>query len=78
MHKRAAGPYLPFRSMSYNLGMGKNKGRVGEVKGRDQVWSPQNKRWTKRKMQTGQFIDQKANKQPFRGVRKSNKSRSAK
>ena len=49
--------------------MGKNKGRVGEVKKRDQVWNPRNKRWTKRGADK-KFIDQKADPRPFRGVRK--------
>ena len=51
--------------------MGKNMGRVGAVKNRDQVFSPQNKRWTK-KGEDGKFIDQKADKKPFKGVRRVN------
>jgi len=50
--------------------MAKNKARVGSVKKRDQVYDPKNKRWTKRDVQTGQFMDQKADKKPFKGVRK--------
>ena len=45
-------------------------GRVGVVKKRDQVLNPHNKRWTKRTAMTGQFMDQKANWAPFKGVRK--------
>ena len=51
------------------------KGRVGAVKKRDQVHSPQNKRWTKRNLRDGRFIDQKFNKTPFKGVRKIGKKR---
>ncbi len=47
----------------------KGKGRKGIVKGRDQVLSPRNKRWTKRETRTGRFIDQKENKAPFKGVK---------
>lgn len=50
--------------------MAKNKCRAGCVKKRDQVFDPKNKRWTKRKTETGQFMDQKADKKPFRSVRK--------
>ncbi len=48
----------------------KGPGRVGAVKDRDQVYNPKNDRWTKRDDQ-GQFIDQKANVKPFKGVRKN-------
>ena len=48
-------------------------GRRGEVKKRDQVYSPQNKRWTKRGADK-KFTDQMARKaQPFKGVRKVSK-----
>ncbi len=50
--------------------MAKNVSRTGSVKKRDQVWSPQNKRWTKRTTVSGRFMDQKADKGPFKGVRK--------
>ncbi len=50
--------------------MAKNKARVGSIRKRDQVWDPKNKRWTKRDTATGKFMDQKADKNPFRGVRK--------
>jgi len=43
--------------------------RVGAVKKRSQVHNPQNNRWTKRGPD-GKFMDQKANNQPFKGVRK--------
>lgn len=51
--------------------MAKNKARTGSVKKRDQVFSPQNKRWIKRTTESGRFMDQKADKKPFKGVRKS-------
>jgi hypothetical protein len=53
--------------------MAKNTGqgyRIGQVKGRSQVDNPVNKRYTKRDTETGLFIDQKADEQPFKGVRK--------
>lgn len=50
----------------------KGPGRVGAVKDRDQVHNPKNARWTK-KGDKGRFIDQKADKDPFKGVRKINK-----
>jgi len=48
----------------------RGKGRVGCVKKRDQVKSPRNKRWTKRETAKKQFIDQKFDRKPFKGVRK--------
>ncbi len=50
--------------------MAKNESRTGSVKKRDQVLSPRNKRWTKRTTVSGRFMDQKADKKPFKGVRK--------
>ena len=50
--------------------MAKNKVRVGSIKKRDQVYDPKNKRWVKRSTGTGKFMDQKADKKPFKGVRK--------
>lgn len=44
--------------------------RVGAVRNRSQVFNPVNERWTKRDTETGQFIDQKADNKPFKGVRK--------
>jgi hypothetical protein len=44
--------------------------RNGAVKERSQVLNPVNERWTKRDTTTGKFIDQKADKTPFKGVRK--------
>jgi hypothetical protein len=48
-------------------------GRKGEVKKRDQVYSSQNKRWTKRGADK-KFMDQMARKEAkFKGVRKITK-----
>lgn len=44
--------------------------RIGAVKDRSQTYNPQNDRWVKRDTETGQFIDQKADDKPFKGVRK--------
>jgi len=44
--------------------------RHGAVRNRSQVHNPQNDRWTKRDPDTGKFIDQKSDKNPFKGVRK--------
>lgn len=43
--------------------------RIGAVKDRSQTYNPQNNRWVKRDG-TGRFIDQKADDNPFKGVRK--------
>jgi hypothetical protein len=57
--------------------MAKNTGkgyRKGEVKERSQVENPRNEHWTKRNNESGadagQFMDQKADQKPFKGVRK--------
>jgi hypothetical protein len=44
--------------------------RVGAVRDRSQVFNPANQRWVKRDTDTGQFMDQKADGKPFKGVRK--------
>lgn len=44
--------------------------RKGAVKSRSQVLNPKTARWTKRTAATGQFLDQKADTKPFKGVRK--------
>lgn len=50
--------------------MAKNHSRAGEIKGRTQAYSPQNKRWTK-KGKDGKFMDQVAKRdKPFKGVRR--------
>ena len=44
--------------------------RNGAVRDRSQTHNPHNDRWTKRDTGTGKFIDQKADTNPFKGVRK--------
>jgi hypothetical protein len=48
----------------------KGGGRRGAVNDRSQVQNPVNGNWTKRDTNTGQFIDQKQDGTPFKGVRK--------
>ncbi len=48
----------------------KGGGRHGPVTQRSQVKNPQNGNWTKRNTQTGQFMDQKQDGTPFKGVRR--------
>lgn len=44
--------------------------RQGAVKGRSQTYNPKTDRWVKRDTETGQFKDQKADYDPFKGIRK--------
>lgn len=44
--------------------------RKGAVRDRSQTLNPKTGHWTKRDTETGQFIDQKADDKPFKGVRK--------
>jgi hypothetical protein len=44
--------------------------RIGAVRDRSQTHNPKNDRWVKRDDDSGRFIDQKADKHPFKGVRK--------
>jgi hypothetical protein len=44
--------------------------RKGAVRDRSQTFNPHNKKWIKRDTNTGQFIDQKADENPFKGIRK--------
>lgn len=44
--------------------------RHGQVNDRSQTYNPKNDRWTKRNTDDGRFMDQKANEDPFKGVRK--------
>lgn len=53
--------------MAKNTGLGYRKGAVKE---RSQVTSSENHRYTKRDKATGRFVAQKADEQPFKGVRK--------
>jgi hypothetical protein len=43
--------------------------RIGAVKQRSQTQTPSGN-WVKRDTQTGQFMDVKSDKEPFKGVRK--------
>jgi len=44
--------------------------RVGAVRERSQVFNPHTDRWVKRDTETGRFLDQKADNDRFKGVRK--------
>ncbi len=44
--------------------------RNGSVKERSQVFNPKTETWTKRNANNGQFMDQKSDGTPFKGVRK--------
>ena len=44
--------------------------RKGAVRDRSQVKNPQTGTWAKRDTNTGRFMDQKADGNPFKGVRK--------
>lgn len=44
--------------------------RIGAVKQRSQTFNPKTEHWVKRDTETGQFMEQKANHDPFKGVRK--------
>jgi hypothetical protein len=44
--------------------------RIGAVRDRSQVHNPTTDRWVKRDQNSGRFMDQKADKAPFKGVRK--------
>ncbi len=44
--------------------------RKGQVTDRSQTYNPKNDKWVKRDSDTGRFIDQKHDNDPFKGVRK--------
>ncbi len=44
--------------------------REGAVRQRSQTFNPKTERWTKRDSETGRFMDQKGDGNPFKGVRK--------
>ncbi|GIU99470.1 MAG: hypothetical protein KatS3mg014_1086 [Actinomycetota bacterium] len=48
----------------------KGGGRIGAIRNRSQVFNPRSGRWTKRDATTGRFMDEKADREPFKGVRK--------
>lgn len=53
--------------MATNTG---NNYRQGAVRDRSQVHNPRTNRWVKRDSATGRFKDGKADRTPFKGVRK--------
>lgn len=55
--------------MATNPPIGDNR-RQGAVRDRSQTFNPHNNRWVKRNAGTGRFMDQKADRHPFKGVRK--------
>jgi hypothetical protein len=55
--------------MAKNAPYGDNH-RHGQVRDRSQVYNPHNDHWIKRDSDTGRFIDQKADDDPFKGVRR--------
>lgn len=58
--------------MAKNAPIGDNA-RRGAVRDRSQVFNPVNQVWTKRDTGNGQFMDQKKDGEPFKGVRKESK-----
>jgi hypothetical protein len=44
--------------------------RKGMVRERSQTYNPKTDRFVKRDTETGRFIDQKSDSEPFKGVRK--------
>lgn len=44
--------------------------RIGAVKQRSQTFNPKTEHWVKRDTETGRFMEQKADHNPFKGVRK--------
>jgi hypothetical protein len=55
--------------MAKNNPVGDNA-RIGAVRDRSQTFNPKTETWTKRDTDTGRFMDQKADGEPFKGVRK--------
>ncbi len=47
--------------------------RNGAVKDRSQTFNPKTEKWTKRNSDTGQFMDQKKDDKPFKGITKEKK-----
>jgi hypothetical protein len=58
--------------MAKNAPIGDNA-RRGAVRDRTQVYNPTTENWTKRDSNNGQFMDQKKDGEPFKGVRKEHK-----
>lgn len=55
--------------MATNKPYGDNS-RIGAVKNRSQVYNSKIDRYIKRNTDTGQFMDVKSDKDPFKGIRK--------
>jgi hypothetical protein len=55
--------------MAKNAKAGDNR-RAGAVKKRSQALNTKTGKWVKRDTKTGKFTDVKADKKPFKGVRK--------
>lgn len=58
--------------MAKNAPVGDNA-RRGAVRDRSQVFNPVTQTWIKRNTGTGQFMDQKKDGDPFKGIRKEHK-----
>jgi hypothetical protein len=58
--------------MAKNQPIGDNA-RRGAVRDRSQVFNPVTQNWTKRDTDTGRFMDQKKDSDPFKGVRKESR-----
>ncbi len=58
--------------MAKNSPVGDNA-RRGAVRDRSQVYNPVTENWTKRSSDSGRFMDQKKDGDPFKGVRKEQK-----
>ncbi len=58
--------------MAKNAPIGDNA-RRGAVRDRSQVFNPLTQNWTKRDADSGRFMDQKKDGEPFKGVRKEKK-----
>lgn len=58
--------------MAKNTPIGDNA-RRGAVRDRSQVYNPTTETWIKRNSDNGQFMDQKKDGEPFKGVRKEHK-----
>ncbi|MGI4813667.1 MAG: hypothetical protein ACRYG5_11285 [Janthinobacterium lividum] len=58
--------------------MAKNTGdghRIGSVDGRSQIKNPRTNQWVKRNDSNGQFMGQKADGDPYKGVAKEHDGR---
>ncbi|HET9200145.1 MAG TPA: hypothetical protein VFO84_04105 [Dehalococcoidia bacterium] len=45
-------------------------GLIGAIRRRSQVFNSRNHRWTKRNVETGRFMNQKSDGEPFKRVRR--------